>query len=158
METLDKHFRDLTRAAFARHGFAHGEISARWTEIAGEALGRCSAPERINWPRGTGENAQKRGGTLVIRAAAGRALELQYEIPQIIERVNRFFGHGAIAAVKIAQDGSWHANTPTSAPAPSVNPAYSQEVAAIADEGLRTALERLGTGVARSSQVSPQHK
>ena len=103
METLDKHFRELTRAAFARYGFAYAELIGRWPAIVGDAVAQACEPERIKWPRAAGESAQKQGGTLVIRAAPGRGLDLQHETPRIIERINGFYGYGAIAAVKIMQ-------------------------------------------------------
>ena len=103
MERLDKHFEKLTKASFARYGFAYGELMARWPEIVGEALAQHSEPERIKWPRGSGENAQKLGGTLVIRAEPGRGLDLQYQTHQIIERINQFYGYGAITSIKIMQ-------------------------------------------------------
>lgn len=158
METLDKHFRDLTRAAFARYGFAQAELIGRWPEIVGEELSRVSEPERIKWPRGAGENVQKTGGTLVIRAAPGRGLELQYEVPRIIERLNRFHGYGAIASVKIVQAGSWSTRGPPPGPAAPPKKLFEQDVAAVEDDGLRQALERLGAGVAAAAQGSPQGK
>ena len=36
MERLDKHFEKLTKASFARYGFAFGELMSRWPEIVGE--------------------------------------------------------------------------------------------------------------------------
>ncbi len=157
METLTKHFRELTRSAFARYGFAQAELLARWPEIAGEELSQMSEPERIKWPRGLVDNAQRTGGTLIIRAAPGRGLELHYEVPRIIERLNRFFGYGAIASIKIVQAGSW----PATGPAPLTDlphkKLFEQSVAAIEDDGLRAALERLGVGVA-SARGSPQGK
>ena len=103
MERLDKHFEKLTKASFARYGFAYGELMARWPEIVGGALALHSEPEQIKWPRGSGENAQKLGGTLVIRAEPGRGLDLQYQTHQIIERINQFYGYGAITSIKIMQ-------------------------------------------------------
>lgn len=156
METLDRHFRELTRAAFARHGFAQVELAGRWPEIVGEELSQVSEPERIKWPRGAAENARKTGGTLVIRAAPGRGLELQHESPLIIERINRFLGFGAIGTVKIVQVATW----PRSQPATRTLPAkslYHQELAAIEDGGLKAALERLGSGVA-TAQMSTKDK
>ena len=94
METLSKHIRDITKAAFARHGFAESDVVAHWAAIVGDELAAVSAPERIKWPRGSGETAQKQGGTLMIRAAPGRALELQYEASRIMARINSFFGYG----------------------------------------------------------------
>ncbi len=91
MESLTKHFRSITRAAFARHGFAQADVVSNWTEIVGEDLGAISAPERIRWPRGAGDEARKSGGTLVMRAAPGRALDLQYEAPRIIGPYQQLF-------------------------------------------------------------------
>ena len=158
METLDKHFRELTRAAFARYGFAQSELVGRWPEIAGEALALVSAPERIKYPRGSGENAQKSGGTLVVRAAPGRALELQYAVPAIIERINRFLGYGAVSAVKIVQAATWPGQVSAPRPVKELKILFEQELAAIEDESLKAALRRLGEAVARTAPGSPQVK
>ena len=157
METLTKHFRELTRAAFARYGFAQGEIIARWPEIAGEDLARGSRPARIRWPKGPGAEEAKRGGILIIAAAPGRALELQYEVQHIIERINRFYGHGAIAAVKVVQSSGFPA-VPCKLPATPGKPLAIQALAEIGDDGLKTALGRLGEAVAARPAGSPQGK
>lgn len=157
METLSKHFREITRAAFARYGFAAADAAAGWEEIVGADLAAVSAPERIRWPRGSGEAAQKQGGTLIIRAAPGRALELQYEASRIIARMNGYFGYGAIAAVKVVQA----ANLPKPPPKPPVlpeKPVCEQELGRIAPSPLKEALERLGRAVAGASRSSPQGK
>lgn len=157
METLDKHFRHLTRAVFDRHGFVYGDVIARWPDIAGEALARYCRPERIKWPRGSGEEAQKSGGTLVIAAAPGRALDLQYEAPRIIERVNGFYGYGAIAAVKVVQ-----ASEPIGSPAKptprALKPVPDQILEKIEDDQLKAALARLGQSIVRADPGSPQGK
>ena len=157
MDTLDKHFRNLTRLAFARYGFAYAEVIARWPEIAGEDLARVSRPERIRWPRGAAAGSEKSGGTLLVGAAPGRALELQYEVPRIIERVNRFYGHGAIAAVKVITLAGFP-SSPPKAPEVPVNPISVQLVAPIDDEGLKAALARLGSSVVGRAAGSPQGK
>ncbi len=156
METLSKHFREITKAAFARHGFAQADVVANWDAIVGEALAAVSAPDRIKWPRGSGEEAQKRGGTLVIRAAPGRALELQYEASRIISRINSFFGYGAVAQLKVLQAAELGKPRPAP-PVVSEKTVYEQEVEQVEDSGLRAALERLGRGVA-TRRSSPQGK
>jgi hypothetical protein len=158
METLDKHFRALTQQAFARYGFAYGELAARWPEIVGEALSPHCEPQRIRWPRGTGENAQKSGGTLFIVAAPGRALDIQYETPRIVERINRFYGYGAITAVKIVQGSLGPAKPVRPSPLPPPPERLCKEVQSIDDPRLRAALERLAAGVASRGQSSPQGK
>ena len=161
MHTLDKQFRELTKAAFARYGFAQMDLTERWPEIVGERLSRHCRPERIKWPRGVGETAQKLGGTLVIRAAPGRGLDLQHETPHIVERINRFHGYGAIAAVKIVQDAQW-AEGPQPQPARPLDAlsarALGERLEAVADPALKAALARLGAGVLGGRPGSPQNK
>ena len=156
METLSKHFREITKAAFARYGFAQADVVANWDAIVGEELAAVSAPERIKWPRGAGEEAQKQGGTLVIRAAPGRALELQYEASRIISRINSFFGYGAVASLKVMQAAELGKGRPRP-PALPEKPVCEQQVEAVEDPALKAALERLGRGVAGRAS-SPQGK
>jgi hypothetical protein len=156
METLSKHFREITKAAFARYGFAQADVVANWEAIVGNDLAAVSAPERIKWPRGAGEQAHKQGGTLVIRAAPGRALELQYEASRIIARINSFFGYGAIAGIKVIQAQELP-HPPAKAPLLQ-KPVCEQELASLEESPLKAALERLGRGVAGSSRSSPQGK
>jgi hypothetical protein len=157
METLSRQFREITRAAFARYGFAEAGIVADWEAIVGSDLAAVSAPERIRWPRGAGEEAQKQGGTLVIRAAPGRALELQYEASRIIARINSFFGYGAIAAVKVVQAQELPQGPRRAPPLPE-KPVCEQSLASVEEGPLKSALERLGRGVAGASRSSPQAK
>jgi hypothetical protein len=150
METLDKHFRNLAKAAFQRHGFASEQLISQWGVIAGAQFSDFSVPDKIKWPRGAGDTSQKLGGTLVLRATAGRALELHYDIPRLIERVNQFLGYGAIAAIKIVQS-----NLPEPAPkipsrpmAPAAAKAWNARIDDIADENLKAALARLASHAA----------
>lgn len=156
METLHKHFRELTREVFARHGFAQGDLIANWTDVVGPELAAISAPERIKSPRGAAAGAVS-GATLHLRAAPGRALDLSYAAPRLIERVNAFLGFGAISAVKVNAAASWR-QTPPPPLGPAINPPDDQRLATISDEELRNALLRLGAGLAARAQGSPQGK
>lgn len=156
METLSKHFREITKAAFARHGFAQADVVANWDAIVGEELAAVSAPERIKWPRGAGEQARKQGGTLVIRAAPGRALELQYEASRIMSRINSFFGYGAVASLKVLQAAELGKRRAKPSELPE-KPVHEQKLGTVEDPALRQALERLGRGVAGRAS-SPQGK
>ena len=161
MERLDKHFEKLTKASFARYGFAYGELMARWPEIVGGALAQHSEPERIKWPRGSGENAQKLGGTLVIRAEPGRGLDLQYQTHQIIERINQFYGYGAITSIKITQ-GHLAKSKPLTNKDNIIDDkteeALELRLQSIADERLKEALHRLGAGALAKRPGSPHEK
>lgn len=154
METLNKHFRKLTEASFKRYGFAYAELLSQWEAIVGNELAAVSAPERIRWPRrsdGEEDRGQPGGGTLVVRAAEGRALELQYMAPRIIERINGYYGYGAVAKLKVLQgklpkqaQGARHKSPPVLDEAS--GDALQSKLQTIGDDKLREALGRLGTG------------
>jgi hypothetical protein len=149
MERLDKHFRQLTRAAFERHGFAYGEALMQWDAIVGERLAQHTRPLKLKWPR-QGSSPQKFGGILTVQAAPGFALELQYETPRLIERLNGYFGYGAISAIKIVPgSAARQSRLPKAAPAPppGEDAAHEERLAGIAEAGLKEALARLGAGV-----------
>lgn len=155
METLHKYFRELTRAAFARHGFAQAELVANWDEIVGPELGAISAPESLKAPRGAG--AAKLGATLHLRAAPGRALEVSYAAPRIIERVNAFLGFGAVTHVKAVAAARWRDVPTAPPPLPETSPA-EHRLATISDETLKNSLRRLGQSMAARAKGSPQGK
>ena len=72
--------------------------------------------------------------------------------PEIIERVNRFFGYAAIVKVAIRQ-GEVAAPVPRKAP-PSIRPVpvdLGMSLKGIADPELRAVLESLAAGVASTS-------
>lgn len=158
MQTLDKEFRALTRAAFARYGFAYADLITQWPAIIGEHLAQWCEPERIKWPR-SGTDERKQGGTLVIRVAPGRGLDLQHETPQIIDRINSFYGYSAISAVRIMQ-GTLSGKKATRPTAPELGPeqakALEARIEAVADPDLKEALRRLGKGIL--TLRSPQAK
>lgn len=150
METLDKHFRTLAKAAFVRHGFASEQLISQWGVIAGEEFAAFSVPDKIKWPRSNSETDRKFGGTLIIRAAAGRALELQYAAPRLIERVNQYLGYGAISTLKIVQG-----HLKQRMPRPEAKPmkpeaalAWAEKMDEITNEDLKAALSRLAAHAA----------
>lgn len=157
MDRLDKHFRQLTKSVFSRYGFAYAEVLAQWSAIVGEELGRVSVPERMRWPRSSGPSGEgrKAGGTMVLRVAEGRALEFQHLVPQIIERINGFYGYEAVGALKILQGAVAAPSGAMPEPAPEIaSPVLGECVEAIEDEGLRAALLRLGTAVSHREAAS----
>ena len=133
----------------ARRGFAKASLVAVWPEIVGRQHAACTAPEKIVWPRHA-PGDEPPAGTLIIRADGPRAIFVQHELPQIIERVNAFYGYRAVAQARIVQGPVGTAPAGPPAP-PRIDTATSEritaEVAGVEDAGLRAALERLGRGV-----------
>ncbi|MCA3254193.1 MAG: DUF721 domain-containing protein [Alphaproteobacteria bacterium] len=128
------------RAAFRRFGFVQSAIVARWPEIVGDAYARHSAPDALKFPAG-----KRSGGTLHIVCAGPFATTLQHVEPQIIERVNRFFGYAAVAriALKHGELPKRPALNPANDPAAPLPPEMRNELKDIADPDLRASLEAL---------------
>jgi hypothetical protein len=88
----------IGRAAFRRFGFVQSSVVTRWPEIVGTTHAKVCAPESIRFPLG-----EKSEGVLQLVVLPAHAPLIQHVIPEIIERVNRFFGYKAIARVKLRQ-------------------------------------------------------
>jgi hypothetical protein len=142
----------LTRKAFETFGFSTVTLLTDWATIVGEQLAAYAVPERIKWPRGAGETdatdpeTRSSGATLVLRVDPARALDVEYKGQQILERINAYFGYRAVAELRLLQAPLPIARA-VPMPRPEVPPCEAPELAGIADEGLRAALQRLKQGL-----------
>ncbi len=89
---------EIGRAAFRRFGFVQSSVVSRWDEIVGARYAAVSAPESIRFPVG-----KKSEGTLELTVEGAHATMIQHVLPEIIERVNRFFGYAAVTRIKVRQ-------------------------------------------------------
>jgi hypothetical protein len=87
---------DVAGKVLGKRGLAFGALITDWPSIIGHQLSLRTAPDKLSFPRGKREDA-----TLHIRAMGAIALELQHLEPQIIERINSFFGYRAVARIKL---------------------------------------------------------
>ena len=137
---------DLTpqvgRTAFRRFGFVQSSVVTRWPEIVGEHHAKVCAPEAIRFAPG-----EKSDGILQLVVRPAHAPLIQHVIPEIMDRVNRFFGYKAVARVKLRQGA---VNPPraeaTSAGPPSLKPVpieLGDSLRDIGDPELRAVLESL---------------
>lgn len=136
----------IGRAAFRRFGFVQSSVVTRWPEIVGPAHARVCAPEAIRFPPG-----EKADGILQLVVQPAHAPLIQHVIPEIIERVNRFFGYKAVARVKLRQGAvkADAARKPAAAP-PSLKPIpmeLGESLRDIGDPELRTVLESLARSI-----------
>ncbi|WP_404799908.1 DUF721 domain-containing protein [Qipengyuania atrilutea] len=132
----------IGRTAFRRFGFVQSSIVSRWPEIVGDAHARVCAPESLRFPPG-----EKAEGILQLVVSPGHAPLIQHVLPEIMERVNRFFGYRAVARVKIRQ-GAVKPPEDTHRPKapPSLKPIpmeLGESLRDIGDPELRTVLESL---------------
>ena len=137
----------IGRAAFRRFGFVQSSVVTRWPEIVGDRHAQACRPESIRFPHG-----QKGEGTLNLVVRQAHAPLIQHVIPEIIERVNRFFGYRAVARVKIRQgtvQDTRAEQAPANAP-PSLRPVpleLGESLRDIGDPELRTVLESLARSI-----------
>ena len=134
----------VTGPLLRKRGFAEARIVTEWREIVGAALAQGCAPEKLTVARNGG------GGTLDIRVEGALALELQHLQPQIIERVNGYFGYEAVDRIRLRQ-GPLPQRPVRRRPLPPPSAAAVEQVeatvATVEDPDLRAALDRLGRAI-----------
>ncbi|MCE9649967.1 MAG: DciA family protein [Parvibaculum sp.] len=152
----------LTRDVFRKRGFAEGHILAHWPQIAGEMISDYCAPERLIYPRQIRDGRGPQGGaTLEIRVDGPIALEIKHLEPQIVERINSYYGYQAVTRLKLIQGplpprpkGRRRPIRPLGA---RERAELVQSLEPIAEPGLKTALERLGERIlGRTPQSGPR--
>ena len=143
---------EVGRTAFRRFGFVQSSVVSRWPDIIGARHARVCSPESIRFPPG-----EKSEGILQLVVVPAHAPLIQHVIPEIIERVNRFFGYNAVARVKIRQ-GTVKAPpaSPRQSAAPVLKPVpleLGESLRDIGDPELRAVLESLARSMnAREGQ------
>ncbi|MDH3240494.1 MAG: DciA family protein [Alphaproteobacteria bacterium] len=144
LTTLGQSVDRVTGPALRRRGFAEAAIVTRWDEIVGRPLCDHSRPFRVVFPRG-----ERRGGTLHLTVSGAFAPEVEHLSPQIIERINIYFGYRAVEQLRLHHGrisprptaGKPAAGDPAAAAAP--DNAVKRRLQGVADPGLRAALTRL---------------
>lgn len=142
---------EIGRTAFRRFGFVQSSVVSRWPEIVGPQHARICAPEAIRFPPG-----EKSDGILQLVVVPAHAPLIQHVIPEIMERVNRFFGYKAVAKVKLRQGEVKPpvAREKTTAP-PSLRPIpmeLGDSLRDIGDPELRQVLESLARSLEASNR------
>ncbi len=150
----------LTRPALGARGLAGADILSQWSVIVGPELAALATPQSLKGDR-PGRSTEGQGGTLTLRVASSAAATiLQLKGPQIVERVNRFFGYRAVARLQVVPGAP---SGPTK-PAPKADPPLSPDalveiertVATIGEPELKAALARLGAAVRRRRQAESE--
>ena len=140
----------VMRGPFAKRGFSQSEILSRWPTIVGSILAQHSCPERLTF-----EREKSVGANLLVRVEGAFGLELQHLAPQVIDRINTYFGYGAVARLSIIQ-GPIPRRSPPARPAardltPAEEKSVADVVAATRDPELASALTALGRAMVAAS-------
>lgn len=157
---------DVARPALEAHGFPSASLITDWADIIGTEFAGFTAPERLSWPRRFVETdddvpapRDSDCATLILRVQGPRALEVQHAVPQLMERINTYFGYRAIGRIRIVQgpvtrssdEGKPHQATSEPIPPADLNADH------IKDPDLRHAIERLGARVSEKKVRTPDH-
>jgi len=141
---------EIGRTAFRRFGFVQSSVVTRWPEIVGPHHAKICAPESIRFAPG-----EKCGGNLQLVVVPAHAPLIQHVIPEIIERVNRFFGYNAVAKVKLRQGVVAQPQAKDRTAPPSLKPIpleLGESLRDIGDPELRTVLESLARSLDANSR------
>ncbi len=133
----------IGETSFRKFGFIQSSLISRWAEIAGPRYAAMASPESIAFARG-----KKADGTLQLVVTSATAIFMQHAEPEIIARVNRFFGYQAVARIRYRHGVLARPKRPEPRPAapPSLRPisiAPADGLKPIADPELQTVLESL---------------
>lgn len=139
--------RPLARRAIGRkRATALGTMLLDWTLIVGPEWAEKATPDRLSRP-----SSGNAGSILTLRIAGADALEVQHQAPQLVERINGYFGYRAVDRIRLVQGP--HRPRAAAAPRPLLSPddrrAIDSAVAGVADDGLRGSLAELGAALHR---------
>lgn len=138
------------RQAGEKRGFAVSRLLTHWPEVVGEQIAAMSRPVKVHYGR------QGLGATLTLLTTGANAPLLEMQKPRIRDKVNACYGYAAIAQIRITQTAPDGFAEPQAAfdPAPKhaepdaeTRRQAAQLSAPVGDDGLREALEKLGTNV-----------
>ncbi len=142
----------IGRTAFRRFGFVQSSVVSRWPEIVGETHAKVCTPESIRFPPG-----EKAEGIMQLVVVPAHAPLIQHVIPEIMERVNRFFGYQAVARIKIRQGEVKpppDSNRPKAPPSLKAIPMeLGESLRDIGDPELRTVLESLARSMGTKDET-----
>ncbi len=141
--------RELPRVAgraLGKRGLGEAQLLAEWRAVVGEELAAETLPVKLSFVQGGRKN-----GVLKLRVTSAAALAVQHREPQILERINSFFGYGAVARLALIQGplpergpARRRAARPLTA---AETASLSQRISQVSDPGLKSALERLGAAI-----------
>ncbi len=147
---LDQMVAPIAKPALKKFGFHEFHLFEHWPEIVGQQLAQDCVPVKLSRP-----SHRQQGATLVVRVAGYRSLDVQYSIPQILDRLNRFLGRQAINRIKLIQGPVSLENGPLPRRVRPLKPAEKSEVAeaasGIENDNLRRALQNFGQTIRQSS-------
>lgn len=147
MQALAKNINKLLKPHAVRQGFADVRILSQWPQIIGTELSNHVRPQSI------------RHGVLYLEAADSVwAMQVMHMQPQLVERINGYFGYAAVNRIRTEQT-YFTPRARQGLPRHQVLPVHeaqaARQVADIKDASLRERLQKLGALLVAQQQEKP---
>jgi len=84
--------KSITKDIFKKKGFKEQKVITNWKDIVGDEISSYTIPESLTQNR-----------LLTVKCESSLALEFQYCIPKIIERISIMMGYNAVKDIRIKQ-------------------------------------------------------
>lgn len=136
----------VTAESLGKQGFAAASVITDWALIVGKELADVTLPQRIVFPVG-----KRSHGTLYLRVASAMALDVQHRSPQILARINGYFGYAAVTNLKLSQGAIARSSLASRPEGPPPPVKEAEAVPEAAPPNVAAALERLGAAIAADS-------
>jgi hypothetical protein len=149
MRAIGANLGRIAGPVLSKGGLGEAQLLAEWPSVMGEDLARDSWPVKLTFRKG-----ERRNGTLRLKVVSARALEFQHREPQILQRLNSFFGYSAIGRIVLVQaplPDDRQAAPPPRPLDPRQETELDRSLARVDNPGLRAALTRLGRAVIGNS-------
>ena len=91
----------LTSPAFGKKSALFGKLLAQWPHIVGPDVARIAMPTELKFKRQTDKSKAAQAVLYLAVEGSGTALELSYQKPLLLERINIFFGYKAVVDIEI---------------------------------------------------------
>jgi len=139
MHAVARSLHKLLKPLALRQGFADVRVLSQWSDIVGPDMARQMQPQTL-----------KNGVLQVAVSNSSLALQIQHQAPQLMEKINRFFGFRAVKSIRPVQ--TYFALEPQPQATVVVPDAGAQvraeaQVSQVQDPELKAALSRLGAQV-----------
>jgi hypothetical protein len=136
----------IAGAVLGKRGLGEARLISDWAAVVGPELAAETLPVKLSFTAGGRKN-----GTLKLRVTSAAALTVQHREPQILERINGFFGYPAVARLALVQGpmpGTAERRPSGTHPlTPGETESLAARLAQVPDSGLKSALQRLGAAI-----------
>lgn len=149
LRALSRNLSGLTAPLLRGRSRAEATLLQDWERIAGAEVAAVSRVARLVFPK----RDERRKGRLTLQCEPGAALDLQHATPQLIERINGYFGFALVAEIALQQRPQPQPKRARKAERPAAPDAEALAEAEsltreIEDSELRGAMTRLAAAVA----------